>query len=1180
MGIFPNSNNTPEHKYSFETKHYKPNEIELLNEKLQKIDKAIKMNLKLDNDNQIDRKIKFDFWSKYGQYIDIKRFAIPIIGAIDSGKSTFLNNFLNLHNILQTGQEVTTRFITIIRHDKNAKIPELYKVEIQKRNNGAYFNFIEKGQNLIKLSENKNISKVIEELNKDIEINNKSNSDKYKYDIDKYFLILKTKIPLFEGEYEEYGNLIDFLDIPGLDEVEASRGSSGDIFKDFIKIIFANIIFPLFIIDLKTIETDNFKIIFKKYLTLEKSRLKRNLNNENKDITYKKGIYLINKIDLSVNQMKKEEYFQNFIKIFTELATKELNINIPFKENENLFGISAKQLTFDNKDSFIKDIIIEAKNSKKNSFKAFIKEYLSRKYGIDLNKAKEEKENYDLKEELELINFNLKNSCKNLMNPKLDLKEYTYISKFNINNEASENIENNKIMFLKVRQKIKDELDNFLKFNLEGLIPKIDINDLEKKIQSKEIIYNSELLGNLINKMGILFPDNVIEKSENIKEIMNSMKNFNSFYINNKIRIIFIGQISSGKTSLLNTIIGNNYNILQTTLSECTKCIYIIKYSKTISFCESELKYNKYGSYFEDKNDTMIYDINEIKNKITKLNEEASFKYYTLYVPIESLESIKFKENIELIDLPGIKKNLLDEMKINDLNRLINMSDGFIFNYNSLNISDENSQLIFNYIISHIKNKFENFEFENCLFNLNYIDDIGENLLNDKINDFKTNIMKIMNCKIFTGDFLEKLLNKDKILTPNDINVSYISNLYYNQYQEFKDRILSLKFITNEKIEDIYNELIENFDEDMIEQLINKSELEKSYRSELQKNVDIINQKTSDKNNKYILKLAKFLIIFDKHNKELVASYKSSKAEIFFQKFINQMNVSKKNNIENLQIKFMSYILELLFQLYYYNELCSNENNLEFYKKRIELKKSTIENEYKNIINTIDKKFSDKKKEIEEFKTQALNELKEEEKKLTEFEITERIKEFGFEEKINKKFDLLYNDLKEIKYDFIYFCIDEISDLLAYESLQEILSTIISSFINKNNKELINMTMISSSIFLISSFGASLATSELGITLGLLGVSYAGIFVLTLVPILLYKYFTNNNAKKIKEYFDRVNSELDKNKNKFKKMIEGKKNEFIMKLEKSDNISKKEINLLKEFNYENNFKNLMKLFKE
>ena len=222
----------------------------------------------------------------------------------------------------------------------------------------------------------------------------------------------------------------------------------------------------------------------------------------------------------------------------------------------------------------------------------------------------------------------------------------------------------------------------------------------------------------------------------------------------------------------------------------------------------------------------MIYDINEIKNKITKLNEEASFKYYTLYVPIESLESIEFKENIELIDLPGIKKNLLDEMKINDLNRLINMSDGFIFNYNSLNISDENSQLIFNYIISHIKNKFENFEFENCLFNLNYIDDIGENLLNDKINDFKTNIMKIMNCKIFTGDFLEKLLNKDKILTPNNINVSYISNLYYNQYQEFKDRILSLKFITNEKIEDIYNELIENFDEDMIEQLINKSELE------------------------------------------------------------------------------------------------------------------------------------------------------------------------------------------------------------------------------------------------------------------------------------------------------------------------------------------------------------------
>ena len=52
-----------------------------------------------------------------------------------------------------------------------------------------------------------------------------------------------------------------------------------------------------------------------------------------------------------------------------------------------------------------------------------------------------------------------------------------------------------------------------------------------------------------------------------------------SFIKNKKIRILFIGKISSGKTSLLNSIIGNNYNILPTTMKECTKANFIIKHN-------------------------------------------------------------------------------------------------------------------------------------------------------------------------------------------------------------------------------------------------------------------------------------------------------------------------------------------------------------------------------------------------------------------------------------------------------------------------------------------------------------------------------------------------------------------------------------------------------------------------
>ena len=109
---------------------YKPSEFHLLNEKLQIMEKACRFNFKLDEDNKINEDMKNNFQKKYGKYININRFAIPIIGAISSGKSTFLNNFLNLNNILQMGERVTTRFITIIRHDKNTDIPELYHVQI------------------------------------------------------------------------------------------------------------------------------------------------------------------------------------------------------------------------------------------------------------------------------------------------------------------------------------------------------------------------------------------------------------------------------------------------------------------------------------------------------------------------------------------------------------------------------------------------------------------------------------------------------------------------------------------------------------------------------------------------------------------------------------------------------------------------------------------------------------------------------------------------------------------------------------------------------------------------------------------------------------------------------------------------------------------------------------------
>ena len=123
-----------------------------------------------------------------------------------------MNYLLQLNNILQIGEKVTTQFICIIRHEENINTPEIYEVSIEKRDNEA-FNFIEKGDNLLNSLNNKNpydiLKEKIQKRNYDISETRKNEDKKSEnfLEPENYFLIIKTKIPLFEEEqYKEYGN--------------------------------------------------------------------------------------------------------------------------------------------------------------------------------------------------------------------------------------------------------------------------------------------------------------------------------------------------------------------------------------------------------------------------------------------------------------------------------------------------------------------------------------------------------------------------------------------------------------------------------------------------------------------------------------------------------------------------------------------------------------------------------------------------------------------------------------------------------------------------------------------------------------------------------------------------------------------------------------------------------------
>ena len=209
----------------------------------------------------------------------------------------------------------------------------------------------------------------------------------------------------------------------------------------------------------------------------------------------------------------------------------------------------------------------------------------------------------------------------------------------------------------------------------------------------------------------------------------------------------------------MKSIIGHNYNILPITSKENTQNIFILKYSKKeIKLYESQLIENENGNYFEEKEEYILINCQEInkneidiiRGKIKEINDENKFKYYTLYIPIEALESDKLKniQDIELIDMPGIKKELLEFGKI-DLENLINLSNGFIFSFNTINIADNDSQNLLINIINYIKNRKDFFDFRDCLFHLNNID-IDEENKNKNIDIFEKEIKIIvfLNCII------------------------------------------------------------------------------------------------------------------------------------------------------------------------------------------------------------------------------------------------------------------------------------------------------------------------------------------------------------------------------------------------------------------------------------------------
>ena len=134
------------------------------------------------------------------------RKAIPVIGMVSSGKSTFLNSLLGIE-ILEAKDDITTKFVCIIRYNPKLKNPLFYHVKLEKCENSDDYYYIKDGKTAEGFNQFKDM---ISQINDD----NKEESMEPQYD--NLFYVLETDITNIKNK--DFLTQFDFYDIQGLNE--------------------------------------------------------------------------------------------------------------------------------------------------------------------------------------------------------------------------------------------------------------------------------------------------------------------------------------------------------------------------------------------------------------------------------------------------------------------------------------------------------------------------------------------------------------------------------------------------------------------------------------------------------------------------------------------------------------------------------------------------------------------------------------------------------------------------------------------------------------------------------------------------------------------------------------------------------------------------------------------------
>ena len=492
------------------------------------------------------------------------------------------------------------------------------------------------------------------------------------------------------------------------------------------------------------------------------------------------------------------------------------------------------------------------------------------------------------------------------------------------------------------------------------------------------------------------------EKLENSEFIGSIMKDLylTIYYLNshNAILIPFLGPSNSGKSSIINDIIGEE--VLQYREKECTKRGIIIRYKddyepdftlkKADLICNEFLGEKKY--FFEEKGHIIADGLEKVKETIKGLNhdfpEKEENSFYYIKTKIKLFDDLGFddslKKMIYLIDFPGYGTGNIFERVL--YKKVMSICNAFVFVVRNSVIKEKMNKKLLDVLFTQTmrnEQKLPSDFIKSCLFVFN--NDREQSITKNDLDLAKKNIKSIIkripdeniNACFFNAECYQTYL--------------YNYNFFFNIKREIKS--LHDNFIDfQEKHKKNINFGFGDYLKQILDSQINDLELGNMQIKKVDENVEKeVNEAIESTAPSEINKKQKLFI---------------SRLFTYARENINKMKFFKESNIEDFKKIFLNYIINLNneMQIDLFDKISEIITSLdfifssEFSKKQKELKSFKVFKDYikeakdklknllvkgKKVIASIKKNnFDDVKKTLDENKniTKIVLEKKESEK--------------------------------------------------------------------------------------------------------------------------------------------------------------------------------------------------------